>query len=119
MRFILLPLLLMCSFAYTQTISESEFEDKINEDIVVIEFYAEWNKDNCVELSQFKDVSTYMINIEEAPNLTKTYKVLSVPTIIIFYNKQMVEKYEADLTFQLCIKAAQKKVEELVLKKFM
>ena len=43
----------MCSFAFTQTISESEFENKISEDIVVIEFYAEWNKDNCVDLSQF------------------------------------------------------------------
>tara|TARA_R100000963_G_C4593499_1_gene69828 strand:+ start:304 stop:663 length:360 start_codon:yes stop_codon:yes gene_type:complete len=118
MRFILIPLLFIFSLAWTQTINEGEFEEKINEDIVVIEFYADWNKDNCVELSQFKDVSTYMVNIEDSPNLTQTYKVYSIPTIIIFYNQEMVEKYEADLTFQLCIKSAKKKVEELVLNKF-
>ena len=118
MRFILIPLLFVFSFPWTQTINESDFEEKINEDIVVVEFYAEWNKDNCVELSNFKNVATYMVNIEDSPTLTKTYKIYSVPTIIIFYNQEVVEKYEADLTFQLCIKDATRKVEELVLSKF-
>ena len=119
MRLILIPLFFIYSFVLSQTITESEFEEKINEDIVVIEFYAEWNKDNCVDLKEFKDVASYMVNIEECPNLVEKYKVLSVPTIIVFNNKEVVERYDAALTFQLCLKAARKKVEELVLKKFM
>ena len=101
------------------TIKESDLDKVLKEDIVVIEFYAEWNKDNMVDLSVFKDVKTYLINVEDCPNLVDEYKILSVPTVIVFYNKEVVQKYEADLTFQLCIKAARKKVEELVLKKFM
>ena len=71
------------------------------------------------DLSDFKDVKTYLVNIEHCPELTKKYKILSVPTLIIFNNKEIVEKYEADLTFQLSTKQAVKKTEELVLKKFM
>tara|TARA_R100000664_G_C2752608_1_gene139890 strand:- start:978 stop:1337 length:360 start_codon:yes stop_codon:yes gene_type:complete len=119
MRFILFTLLSV-SFLFSQTlIDESNFNDKLNEDIVVIEFFAEWNKDNCVDLSKFKEVSTYMVKVEECPNLTSKYKVVSVPTVIIFYNKEEVERYEADLSFKLSIKDACKKTEELVLKKFM
>jgi len=119
MRLILIPLLFIFSLGWGQTINEDDFEDKISEDIVVVEFFAEWNEDNMVDLSQFKDVASYMVNIEDSPNLTDTYEILSVPTVIIFYNKKVIEKYEADLTFQLCIKEAKQKVEELVLKKFM
>jgi len=119
MKFLFL-LLLTTAFSFGQmSIKEDDFSDALKEDIVVVEFYAEWNKDNMVDLSKFKDVKTYMVNVEDSPNLVKKYKILSVPTVIIFYNKEVVEKHEADLTFQLCIKEAQKKVEELVLKKFM
>mgnify|MGYP003145779468 FL=1 len=111
-------LISMMAFGQT-TIKESDLDKVLKEDIVVIEFYAEWNKDNMVDLSVFKDVKTYLINVEDCPNLVDEYKILSVPTVIIFYNKEIVQKYEADLTFQLCVKAARKKVEELVLKKFM
>lgn len=119
MKLILIPLWFILSFVYSQSITEKEFDEKINEDIIVIEFFAEWNKENCVDLSKFKDVSTYMVNVEECPNLAKSYNILSVPTLIIFYNKKIAAKYEADLTFQLSTKEAEKKVEELVLKKFM
>ena len=111
-------LISMMAFGQT-TIKESDLDKVLKEDIVVIEFYAEWNKDNMVDLSVFRDVKTYLINVEDCPNLVDEYKILSVPTVIIFYNKEVVQKYEADLTFQLCVKAARKKVEELVLKKFM
>lgn len=113
-------LLLTTALSFGQmSIKENQLSDVLKEDIVVIEFYAEWNKDNMVDLSKFKDVKTYIINVEDSPSLVEKYKILSVPTIIIFYNKEVIEKHEADLTFQLCIKEAQKKVEELVLKKFM
>jgi|TARA_R100001443_G_scaffold117451_1_gene142975 thioredoxin-related protein len=120
-----LRLLLLFAFFLTSCclgqaiVNENEFNEKLNEDIVVVEFYAEWNKDNMVDLKEFKDVKTYTINIEDTPSLVAKYKVLSVPTLIVFNNKEVVEKYEADLTFQLCIKQAKKRVEELVLKKFM
>ena len=119
MKFLFL-LLLTTAFSFGQmSIKEDDFSDALKEDIVVVEFYAEWNKDNMVDLSKFKDVKTYMVNVEDSPNLVKKYKILSVPTVIIFYNKEVVEKHEADLTFQLSTKQAVKKTEELVLKKFM
>jgi len=108
----------MVSFGQ-MTLQESDLDAVLKEDIVVIEFYADWNKENMVDLSKFKDVKTYIIDIENCPNMVAEYKILSVPTVIVFYNKEVVHKYEADLTFQLCIKEAKKQVEELVLKKFM
>ena len=121
MKTLILTIFLLLSFQSLsqEVISEKDFDDKLSDDIVLIEFYAEWNKDNMVDLSVFKDVKTYLINVEDCPNLVDEYKILSVPTVIIFYNKEVVEKYEADLTFQLPIKAPKQKVEELVLKKFM
>jgi thioredoxin-like negative regulator of GroEL len=120
LRFLLLFVFFLTSCCFGQSIgSEVELNEKLNEDIVVVEFYAEWNKGNMVDLGEFKNVKTYIINIEDVPSLVSKYKILSVPTIIVFNNKKVVDKYEADLTFQLCIKQAKKKVEALVLQKFM
>tara|TARA_Y100000592_G_scaffold95661_1_gene162671 strand:- start:2058 stop:2414 length:357 start_codon:yes stop_codon:yes gene_type:complete len=118
MRFILI-LLFSVSLYSQEIITEENFSKKLEHDIVVVEFYAEWNKGNCVDLSEFKDVATYMVNIDNSPDLKSNYKIISVPTIIIFTNKEAAYRFEADLTFQLSIKEPKKKVEELVLKKFM
>tara|TARA_R100001086_G_scaffold250030_1_gene192741 strand:- start:5948 stop:6307 length:360 start_codon:yes stop_codon:yes gene_type:complete len=119
MKFIFL-LLFISTLSFSQmSLKENNFNDALKEDIVVVEFYAEWNKDNMVDLSKFKDVKTYTLNVEDCPNLVKKYNILSVPTVIVFYNKEVAEKYEADLTFKLCVKDAYKKVEQLILKKFM
>ena len=87
MRLFLFILFLLPCFIYSQEIiGEDNFSSKINQDIVVVEFYAEWNKNNCVDLKVFKDVTAYMVNIEDCPSLAKKYNILSVPTIIIFNN---------------------------------
>lgn len=118
MRLIII-LLLSVSLYSQEIITQDNFNQKLEKDIVVVEFYAEWNKDNCVDLKEFKDVSTYMVNIDNSPDLKSTYKIISIPTIIVFNNKEVAYKFEADLTFKLSLKEPKKKVEELVLKKFM
>lgn len=116
----IIALLLSSFFLHSQeVITIDDFDSKIEEDIVVVEFYAEWNKSNCVDLKEFKDVSTYMVNIDDSPELKSRYEILSIPTLIVFNNKEIILKSEADLTFTLSTKKTKKLVEELVLKKFM
>ena len=87
--------------------------------VSVIHFNSEWNAENSFNIDELNDCEKSDVVICDSPELKDKHKILSVPTILIFYNKEVVERYDADLTFQLCIKAPKKKVEELVLKKFM
>ena len=43
-------------------INENDFEDKIAKDIVAVEFWAEWNKQNeFAELSKLKDTNVFIL----------------------------------------------------------
>ena len=110
---LIITLLLSVSLYSQEIITQDNFNQKLEKDIVVVEFYAEWNKDNCVDLKEFKDVSTYMVNIDNSPDLKSAYNIISIPTIIVFNNKEVAYKFEADLTFKLSLKEPKKKVEEL------
>ena len=96
MKKLLTVVLIIISLStYAQTvISDSNFEEVINgrsafEDdgntLVVIEFYAEFNKDNAFEhWDKLKGVKYYLCDIAKSPKAKKNHKVRTVPHIIVF-----------------------------------
>ncbi len=102
-------------------INDKEFSKIINKDIVVIEFYADWNEANkFTDLKHLKDCKTYRINIENEPTLKEDYTIKTIPTIIVFDNGKENIRYEADLSLKLQItkKDIQKTIEKIILTKF-
>ena len=72
------------------------------QDICVVEFNASWNEENKVEfLSKLTDCGVVRINIDEGDY--KKYNITVVPTVIVFNGKE-VERFKADLSFQLTAK---------------
>mgnify|MGYP003124276679 CR=1 FL=1 len=91
--------------------------------VKVIQFNAGWNKANNVSWCSSKvlnDSQVYYIDIAKYPNKQEKYKVVVVPTIIIFKDGTEVERYQADLSFKITAnrKEVQNIIDELLMEDF-
>ena len=117
---------------YTQAqslewLTDKNFNEKLHEhdafgedeaNIVVIEFYAEFNKDNALkEWDKLKNVEFFRVNIADAPNIKKEYRIRMAPTIIIFKNgvKEAIFKAGLDLLCPVTITEIKETITEIKL----
>ena len=104
-----------------EVINQSNFKDKIAKDIVVVEFWAEWNKANeFAELNKLKDSSVYRVDIMHCSKLQADYKISAVPTVVVFDNGVEKERFNANIMFQLEAdkKTIQTSIDTIILNKF-
>ena len=106
-------------------INDSDFEEKINNNNafgdnndkpVVVEFWAEFNKDNCLaEWNKIQDAVYYRVDIAKAPNAKKKYKVRMAPTIILFKDgiRETVWKAGLDLELPTNLEEIQEAINEV------
>ena len=102
-----------------------DFENKINEKQafgddnnlpVVVEFWAKFNEANCfAEWDKLENAIYYRVNIAEAPQAKKKYRVRMAPTIILFKDgiKETVWKAGLDLELPTTIKEIQESINEV------
>jgi len=94
---------------------KSAFGDEDNKP-VLIEFWAEFNKDNCFsEWEKVKDATYYRVNIAKAPLAKKKYRVRMAPTLIIFKDgiKEVVFKAGLDLLLPTDLNEIQESINEI------
>jgi len=119
-KFILL--LLLSSNIYAQDfISSDEFKIKTSKGISVVEFWAEWNKNNEVQfLETLKDCITYKLCIVSNSKTQKEYEIIAIPTVIIFNNGVEQERFNPNIMMQLAAtkKEVQSVIDEITLNKF-
>ena len=119
-KFILL--LLLSSNIYAQDfISSDEFKIKTSKGISVVEFWAEWNKNNEVQfLETLKDCITYKLCIVSNSKIQKEYEIIAIPTVIIFNNGVEQERFNPNIMMQLAAtkKEVQSVIDEITLNKF-
>ena len=123
-----LTLLLLLSFLsiYSQEfIDDSNFEEKINQrhafgddefNIVVIEFYVEFNKQNAFkDWDKLTGVKYFRVDISKAPKAKKEFRVRMAPTLIVFNQglKEEVFKAGLDLLCPVTLEELNKSLEEL------
>lgn len=81
-------------------VNNENFKSKIeSQEVVFVDFYAEWCN-VCKQLVKVLEgvahenqkVKFYKVNTEENKTLSREYRVLSLPTCLIFKNGEMVEK---------------------------
>tara|TARA_B100001939_G_scaffold211637_1_gene182076 strand:+ start:1234 stop:1641 length:408 start_codon:yes stop_codon:yes gene_type:complete len=106
-------------------INDSDFENKINEKQafgddnnlpVVVEFWAKFNEANCfADWDKLKNAIYYRVNIAEAPEAKKKYRVRMAPTIILFKDgiKETVWKAGLDLELPTTIEEIQESINEV------
>ena len=119
---LLMMLMFICGTALSQDyITADNFKNKIAKDVVVIEFWAEWNQTNQFnELNKLKGCNVYRIDIMSYMDIQMNYNVTAIPTVIVFDNGIEKESFNANVMFKLEAdkKTVQHSVDTITLNKF-
>ena len=82
-----------------EEVSGSTFDEKIKEGVVVVDFYAEWCMP-CVMMApvieemqeKFEKIKFLKVNVDDNQVLSNKFKVMSIPTLIIFKDGEELER---------------------------
>lgn len=79
-------------------LKETEFDEKIKEGKVLVDFFAVWCGPCRMlgpvieEVSNIvKDYTFYKVNVDENENVTKKYGIMTIPTLLLFENGELKE----------------------------
>ena len=118
---IFMVLILMTSKGFSQDfIRQDDFKKKTSQGIVLVEFWAEFNAINQVNLKKIYDFKKYRVDMSTDPNLMVTHKVMAVPTVVIYHNGKEIKRFLPSLMMKLDaeLKDIQDAIDELVDDKF-
>ena len=82
-------------------IKENEFETEVlKKPVALVDFYADWCGP-CKVMAPIVDeiasektnVNVVKVNIDDAMDLSKQYQVVSIPTLCVFKNGELVKKF--------------------------
>ena len=107
--FILLFFFTSISSFAQQWINDNNFEEKVtgygafddhsDHDVIVVEFWAEFNKDNAFpdwkKLENLDGVKYYRIDIAKSPKLKKELRIRMAPTILLYIRGDAYIKFTA------------------------
>ena len=102
-------------------VSSNNFNKTIAKDVVVVEFWVEWNSSNqFAELGKLKECEKYRVDIGACNKVQNEYSVSAIPTVIIFDNGEEKERFGPNIMFQLDAdkKTIQHSVDTITLNKF-
>ena len=91
------------------------FEDS-KEDIIVVEYWAKFNEENCFyDWEKLKNVKYYRVDIAKAPIAKKKYRVRMAPTLFVIKGGVIEYKYKAglDLLLPVTLEEIQADIDEL------
>tara|TARA_R100001530_G_C4234493_1_gene133573 strand:+ start:19 stop:354 length:336 start_codon:yes stop_codon:yes gene_type:complete len=91
MKYLYLLLLLFTITGYSQ------YKDGIS----VVQFSAEFVKENEISLKSFDDHNCYTYYLSKHDKYFKKEKIIYVPTVILFYNGELILKVESGVTLKL------------------
>jgi thioredoxin-like negative regulator of GroEL len=109
-------LILMTSKGFSQDfIHQDDFKKKTSQGIVLVEFWAEFNAMNQVNLKKLYNCKKYRVDMSTDPNLMVTHKVMAVPTVVLYHNGKEIKRFLPSLMMKLDaeIKDIQKEIDEL------
>lgn len=92
-------------------VNENEFQNEIKEGVVFVDFFATWCNPCRMMGAVLEDVDKEIsgkakiikVDVDQSENLAKTFGVMSIPTIIIFKDGQMVEKSVGFMQKDQCV----------------
>ena len=76
----------------------NEFEKEVQGELVIVDFYADWCGPCQMlapvleELDKEGGVDIVKINVDEIPDLARQFRVMSIPTLMLFKDGKFVKK---------------------------
>jgi len=122
-KLLILGMLVTSLFGGVKELTDENFDRAIKRGLVVVEFWATWNKANKVTVlddwDNF-DAKVYRLNIDLYPKVQADNEVVILPTIIIFDDGKEVKRIQGDMSFSLDVTTKQldKIVDEILMSKF-
>ena len=95
--------------------AQSNISKISNSGIQVVEFNAKWNSAKNVEwLGKLTDCKVGRLLIDDNPKFKTKYKILVVPTIIVFRDGEEMERYQANIMMdmEVTLKEVQESVDD-------
>ena len=92
-----------------------------NDGLVVVEFNASFNKTNeVVWLNKLTDCETERVDIATDSRWASEYKIVVVPTLVVFNNNEEVKRFQANImmTMEATKKEVQESVDEIIMEAF-
>ena len=89
--------------------------------MVAVEFNASFNKSNEVSwLSKLSDCETQRVDIAADSRWSKEYKIVVVPTIVIFNNNEEIKRFQANImmSMEATKGEVQNSIDEIVMEAF-
>ena len=105
-KLIIFGMLMMTTlFGQVKELSGDDFEKATKRGMVVVEFYASWNKANIVTLldtwDNFEVNRVYRLNVETYDKIMTSEKVVVLPTIIFYLDGEEADRLQGNMKFQL------------------
>ena len=118
---ILIIFIIISNTIYAQDfLHEDDYEKKTKQGIVLVEFWADFNKINQVPLKKIYDCKKYRVDMSQDPTLMAKHSIMAVPTVIIYHNGKEIKRFLPSLMMKLDadVKDIQGIIDELVGDKF-
>ena len=118
---ILIIFIIISNTVYAQDfLHEDDYEKKTKQGIVLVEFWADFNKINQVPLKKIYDCKKYRVDMSQDPSLMVKHSIMAVPTVIIYHNGKEIKRFLPSLMMKLDadVKDIQGIIDELVGDKF-
>ena len=118
-KLIILGMLITSLFGNVRELTDENFEKAIKRGMVVVEFYASWNKANIVTLldewDNFEVNRVCRLDVEKYDKIMTSNNVVVLQTIIFYLDGEEAGRLQGNMKFQLetTIKELDKKVEEI------
>ena len=118
-KLIILGMLLTSLFGGVRELTDENFEKATKRGMVVVEFYASWNKANIVTLldewDNFEVNRVCRLDVEKYDKIMTSQNVVVLPTIIFYLDGEEAGRLQGNMKFQLetTIKELDKMVEEI------
>ena len=111
-KIIFIIILLLSPMVHSQ-----DFPDGLH----VVEFNASFNSSNSVAwLENLTDCDIERVDIAADPRWSKEYKIVVVPTLVIFNNGEEVKRFQANImmTMEATRKEVQESIDEIIMETF-
>ena len=118
-KLLILSMLVTSLFGNVRELTDENFDKAIKRGMVVVEFYASWNKANIVTLldewDNFEVNRVCRLDVEKYDKIMTSEKVVVLPTIIFYLDGEEADRLQGNMKFQLetTIKELDKMVEDI------